>query len=189
MTPAGLDERMFWMVNGHHSAPADYLMAAFTYSGLTIPAVVIALVAMYFYKGLAARNICLLAVSLVVAGVALHGMKFVSGADRPLARFAKKKPPQDQFVHAPFERHEAGSFPSGHAQTAFSVATFMVVTFRRRRLWWFAWATLVAVSRVYLGVHFPIDVAAGALTGVAATMLAVKTATVLRSSAPGKGLY
>lgn len=188
MTPERLDEGMFWMVNGHHSAPADYLMAAFTFSGLTIPAVVIALVAMYFYKGLAVRNIFLLAVSLAVAGVALHGIKYVSGADRPLAHFAKKKPPRDGLVHAPFERHEAGSFPSGHAQTAFSVATFMVVTFRRHRLWWFAWAALAAVSRVYLGVHFPIDVAGGALTGVAATMLVVKTAAVLRSRAPAKGL-
>ncbi len=188
MTPERLDEGLFWMVNGHHSAPADFLMAAFTYSGLTIPAVVIALVAMYFYNGLAARNILLLAVSLILAGAALHGIKYVSGADRPLAYFAKKKPPQDQLVHAPFERHKAGSFPSGHAQTAFSVATFMVVTFRRHRPWWFAWAALAAVSRVYLGVHFPIDIAAGALTGVAASMFVLKTAAVLRSPATAKGL-
>jgi membrane-associated phospholipid phosphatase len=179
---------MFWMVNGHHSAPADFLMAAFTYSGLTIPAVVIALVAMHFYKGLAARNVWLLAVSLVIAGVALHGMKYVTGADRPLAYFAKTVPPRDGLVHAPFERHEAGSFPSGHSQTAFSVATFMVVTFRRHRLWWFAWAALVAVSRVYLGVHFPIDVAAGAITGIAATLFAVITTTVLRPPASAEGL-
>ncbi|MBI3581674.1 MAG: phosphatase PAP2 family protein [Nitrospinae bacterium] len=186
MSPGRLDEGLFWMVNGHYSAPADYLMAAFTYSALTIPAVVIALVAMYFYKGLAARNIWLLAVSLVVAGVALHGMKYVTGADRPLAYFAKTKPPRDQFVHAPFERHEAGSFPSGHSQTAFSVATFMALMFRRHRPLWFAWAALVAFSRVYLGVHFPIDIAAGAITGVAATLFAVITATVLRPPAPGR---
>lgn len=176
------------MVNGHHSAPADFLMAAFTYSGLTIPAVVIALVAMYFHKGLTSRNVWLLAVSLVVAGVALHGMKYAVGADRPLAYFAKTTPPRDQLVHAPFERHEAGSFPSGHSQTAFSVATFMALAFRRRMAWWFAWAALVAVSRVYLGVHFPIDVAAGAITGVAATLFAVITTTVLRPPAQGEGL-
>ena len=188
MTPAGLNEKLFWMVNSHYSTSADVLMAAFTYSGFSIPAIVIALVAMYFYKGLVARNVLLLAVSLVVAGVALHGLKAVYGADRPLAYFAKKTPPQDELVHAPFERHKASSFPSGHTQTAFSVATFLVLTFRRHKLAWFLWAALVGVSRVYLGVHFPVDVAGGALTGGAATLLIVKMAMVRRPPASGKGL-
>ncbi len=57
------------------------------------------------------------------------------------------------------------SFPSGHATTSF--ATAMVVAILVPRLRWPALgvATLVAVSRPYLGVHFWLDVLAGALLG------------------------
>ena len=188
MTPAGLNEILFWMANGHHSTSADVLMAAFTISGSSVPAVIIALITMYFYRGLVVRNVLLFAVSLAVAAVAVHGLRAVFQADRPLAYFAKKNPPQDELVHAPFERHKASSFPSGHTQTAFSVATFMVLIYRRHRAAWFLWAALVAFSRVYLGVHFPIDVAVGALTGVAATFLTVRIAMNRRSPASDKGL-
>jgi undecaprenyl-diphosphatase len=68
------------------------------------------------------------------------------------------------------------SFPSGHAAGSFAFAAFVVVALARAkspvradvRVMAFASvpvAALVAVSRVYLGVHYPVDVAAGALFG------------------------
>ena len=58
------------------------------------------------------------------------------------------------------------SFPSLHAAFSFSLA-FLV--FKRHRSWGitlFAVATLVGLSRVFVGAHFPIDVIVGALLGV-----------------------
>jgi undecaprenyl-diphosphatase len=59
------------------------------------------------------------------------------------------------------------SFPSGHATTAFAaaVATAMLIPSLR----WPALilAALVSFSRVYLGVHYPIDIIAGAVLGAA----------------------
>ena len=58
------------------------------------------------------------------------------------------------------------SFPSGHATTAFALAA--VVGFVSTR--WFypalALATVIAISRVGLGVHYPSDVIAGAILGL-----------------------
>ncbi len=59
------------------------------------------------------------------------------------------------------------SFPSGHAMVIFAIAALVAPYFKG---WWkvLPWALAVAVclSRVYLGAHFPLDVAAGAGLGL-----------------------
>ncbi|MGE0041879.1 MAG: phosphatase PAP2 family protein [Vicinamibacterales bacterium] len=63
-------------------------------------------------------------------------------------------------------RPVTSSFPSGHAASA--VAGALAVS----RIWpaaapvWWGLAVLIAVSRVYVGVHYPFDVVAGALVGL-----------------------
>ncbi len=73
------------------------------------------------------------------------------------------------------------SFPSGHALTAF--ATAVVVSALHPRLRWpaLALAALVALSRVYLGVHYALDVVAGAALGIAIGLVVVRVARLLTS--------
>ncbi|WP_137789119.1 undecaprenyl-diphosphatase [Bacillus sp. E(2018)] len=57
------------------------------------------------------------------------------------------------------------SFPSDHAASAISIAaTLMMVTLGYRYVWCL-FAILIAFSRVWVGVHYPFDVLAGALIG------------------------
>jgi membrane-associated phospholipid phosphatase len=66
-------------------------------------------------------------------------------------------------------RHETSpSFPSGHTQGAVVTWGYMAARFAKRWFWIVAvaMAGLIAVSRMYLGVHFPQDVIAGVLIGV-----------------------
>lgn len=58
------------------------------------------------------------------------------------------------------------SFPSGHTQTAFTVATLLTVIFPRSfHVYLYCVATLVGISRVVLLVHWPSDVVFGAIMG------------------------
>jgi undecaprenyl-diphosphatase len=58
------------------------------------------------------------------------------------------------------------SFPSNHALNNFGVATFFSMLYRQYRYPLFITASLIALSRVYLGVHYPSDILGGAALGV-----------------------
>ena len=63
---------------------------------------------------------------------------------------------------------ETYSFPSGHTTTGFAAATVLAFALPRRRaaLTW-TLAAAIALSRIYIGVHYPLDVAAGIIGGIA----------------------
>lgn len=63
------------------------------------------------------------------------------------------------------------SFPSGHAATSFACATVLGKVVPRYRIAFFVLAAAIAYSRLYNGVHYPLDVAAGALLGVLTALL------------------
>lgn len=59
------------------------------------------------------------------------------------------------------------SFPSGHAAHAFALASIFGRVFTRYCLWLYSIAVMVAVSRVYLGMHYVLDIVVGAVLGFA----------------------
>jgi hypothetical protein len=81
------------------------------------------------------------------------------------------------------------SFPSGHAQTAFVLAMVLsAVLDRRYNAITFLLAAAVGISRIYLGVHYFTDVAAGAAVGIILGVLAVNCLNKL-GLYDGEGLF
>ena len=89
-----------------------------------------------------------------------HFLKQAMKRDRPYDRIVDV-----QFRVRPPDRF---SFPSGHTASAFVMITLLANTFPALQTPMLCWGTMVGVARVYLGVHYPTDVLAGALLGILA---------------------
>lgn len=74
----------------------------------------------------------------------------------------------------------AGSFPSGHAAFFFALALIVFSINRRWGKWYLILATLNGISRVFVGVHWPLDVIAGALGGLLSAQLVIVSLTPAR---------
>ena len=94
-----------------------------------------------------------------VADLLARALKSVVDVERPAFRYAEPK----ALVHVPHDH----SFPSGHAATSFACATTLTFFAPRLAPAFFLLAAAIAWSRVYVGVHYPLDVLGGALLGIA----------------------
>jgi undecaprenyl-diphosphatase len=98
-------------------------------------------------------------IAVLLGSVLSGGIKELVGRARP--------PVADPNVVALYPVPDTPSFPSGHATTAFAAAVAVGLFYPRLRLPLLTLAALVGLSRIYLGVHYTLDVVAGAALGVA----------------------
>jgi len=79
------------------------------------------------------------------------------------------------------------AMPSAHAANAFGQAILFALLYARVRWWLIGLATLIALSRVFVGVHYPGDIIAGALLGtLVALALAFTFERLMEKRLPGK---
>ena len=95
-----------------------------------------------------------------------EGLKVTVNRPRPAEKY-----PGEIF---PYQNEQGLSFPSGHSSFAFASAASLALQFHK---WYitlpaYLWATCVGYSRMYLGVHYPTDVLAGAAVGIGTAYLA-----------------
>jgi undecaprenyl-diphosphatase len=128
-----------------------------SYAGrLGILWILVALVLCAAYRRWGVFALTVIAVAL--ADWSATALKALIDRSRPPLRYAEPK----TLVPMP---HDA-SFPSGHAATSFAAATMLSFAFPRFAPFLYVLAAAVAFSRVYVGVHYPLDVIGGAALGV-----------------------
>jgi undecaprenyl-diphosphatase len=94
------------------------------------------------------------------ADLAAAGLKLAVGRARPH---------YEPLVQLPHDL----SFPSGHAATSFAGATMLAAFAPRLAPALYVLAAAIAFSRVYVGVHWPLDVLGGAALGAALALVAL----------------
>ncbi|MBN2341189.1 MAG: phosphatase PAP2 family protein [Deltaproteobacteria bacterium] len=102
-----------------------------------------------------------LVITAALGGLLVVGVKEAVARPRPAAHFVTSS----QQVHTPSGTPRDYSFPSGHTQTAFSTAAYLSCLYPMLSPVFLLLAVLVGVSRIAIGVHFPLDVLVGALLG------------------------
>ena len=91
--------------------------------------------------------------------------------------FERERPPFGEDAIEPLVAIPTSeSFPSGHTSTSFAAAVALGVLVPRLRWPALALAAVVGFSRVYLGVHYTLDVLVGALLGAAIGFLVARAA-------------
>ncbi|MBK6938440.1 MAG: phosphatase PAP2 family protein [Chitinophagaceae bacterium] len=166
----GFDIRFIENISNHRTASGTRFYKAITNTSLYVDYSVPVIT---FAAGLASKDKAIQhkAIVMLEAQVAnaliTQGLKHIINRKRP----AEKYP---DFIAVVYEK--TPSFPSGHTSGAFANATSLSLAFRK---WYvvvpaYSWATLMGYSRMYLGVHYPSDVLAGAILGSGTAWLSYK---------------
>jgi undecaprenyl-diphosphatase len=159
-----LDHSLFLFINRDLANPVfDVFFTTITNGRFwIIPGILLALV-----YGFAERRKAVVALSLAVLTVALSDPICC----KLIKEWVHRLRPCNPLVLIDGGRFLLGhktslSFPSAHAMNMFAQAMLFSLLYPRRWLWFFIFAFLIGFSRVYVGVHYPLDVLAGAVLGM-----------------------
>ena len=164
-----IDYRMFWVINKkYHYTALDYIMDAWTnYIWFFFLLILVIGVLLYVERSKFWTNLWYIVCCALLGGFIVFCLKHALVRMRPLSIFGPR-------VNVFAEKLYLYSFPSGHTQFAFSIATYL--SYKLKRFWWmfFLIAVFVGISRIYVGSHFPIDVLTGAIIGIGSSFVIIK---------------
>lgn len=156
-----IDASFFQAIFGlaHQSAPLDFFGVFFA-QYLPYILMLVFLLWLFFERDWRRRfyNFALTALAVIAArGLLVELFRFIYFRSRPELMLSIAP-----LIGTP----DAPAFPSGHAATFFALAAAVYLVKKRTGIWFLAAAALISLGRVFVGVHWPSDVLAGALIGI-----------------------
>lgn len=175
---------LFYLINnGLQNNILNVIMPFITNFGSTIACFIICGL-LYFFGGVRAKKVAILALlALFISSAAVYFIKHLIAEPRPFLALSN--------VHQLVSESEIYySFPSGHTTSSFAAATVIGLKYsievlnRKLRLIYplLAFAAIIGFSRVYVGVHYPLDVILGGLIGIISALVVLKFENTIFSS-------
>lgn len=162
-----LDREIFLALNGFFEPLGDFFYVLTVFGeglayGLLIPLACLLAIRRCFNWKRYGRLLAFFGGSMIAGALVTQGIKHVVKRDRPPAVKARKQLPDFNLIGPKLMRH---SFPSGHSQGALTFTLWLGTLFGWTALWLLL-GLLMALSRVAVGVHFPLDILAGSALGI-----------------------
>ncbi len=175
-----LDEKLFLLINGYHSPSGDVLMDFLSQKLVWLPLYLL-LSSLIIYTFRKRSWLILLVITVCITLSDVTGSKLFKPNVKRLRPSHTKKLEKD--IHllikkdgTPYKGGTYGYF-SSHASTTFCLASFLILLFKRKHksiLLLIIWSISIGYSRIYLGVHYPLDVITGFLFGFLYAYLGIK---------------
>lgn len=161
------DEAMLLAINAANSPFWDMAMYQFSAMYIWLPLYILLFIFVFRKFGWKVGLIVILGLILVITlcdQISVNAFK---------ERFVRLRPCHSDWLNDQIHMVEGKGcggkygFVSSHATNTFGIAIYFASLLRK---WWFSivlvlWAAVVSYSRVYLGVHFPLDILGGAMLG------------------------
>ena len=158
-----IDKELFLFLNSLHNPFWDTIMLMVTRKETWIPFYVIIL---YFiiknYRSKALPIIIMLTITILASDQISVLLKDSIQRLRPV-----HDPVIGPLVHNVLRKGSQYGFVSSHAANGFAIFAFTASIFKNRNYWYLLlfWAILFSYSRIYSGVHYPLDILGGAVLG------------------------
>ena len=169
-----LNTDLFYFINNGMSNPTfDLIMPHFTDLGGFVTLLSLCIIAIIICKRLKKdqylkiAKMCLAA--LVLSGIIAACLKLAIHEPRPYTTLSHAR----QLLIPT----EPNSFPSGHTSSSFSIMTVLaheLWQYKRLVIILILFCILIAFSRVYCGIHYPLDVVVGAMVGIISGIIILK---------------
>lgn len=178
-----LDKQVFYFINVGLSNPiTDFAMPIITNGRIWLPIYISLFIYLIFFNHLKSDEYLsrnnqlnyfkdllqynkngfmiagLVAISAILADqISAHLIKDLVGRHRPCQEL--------QNIHLLVSCGSGKSFPSAHSTNNFAAAVILSHFFKNKRFIFYSISSIVALSRVFVGVHYPIDILTGAILG------------------------
>ena len=156
------DTKIFNFINQHcHCKVLDYIMRFFTFVGGWTGSMGMLLILLLFVPSVPTSRVI---GAIFLAQLISQMTKTVAGRLRPHMALPKVNILKKLMLYDP-------SFPSAHTATVTAWGTVLAFFLPLTGIWVIINCFMVGLSRIYLGLHYPIDVFVGAFIGIAAGLM------------------
>lgn len=157
-----LDKDIFLLINSISNPILDPFFVSISYAGATLFWVSIIIILWVKKEKKISRRLFL---AFIIDTISLLVLKWFFLRPRPFERFAG--------IEVLGFTEIGSSFPSGHSQRIFSGMFILSSFYKKLRIPLMTFSVLVAFSRIYIGIHYPIDVLIGSLNGIIIGMISL----------------